>query len=265
MAIWGKVIGGTFGLGVGGPVGAVVGFLAGHPVDRAARQQRRRSDPDQVRAEQAFFTTTFRIMGHVAKADGRVSPAEVAAAERVIRRMRLDPEQRRAAIDLFSEGKRRAFPLDETLRTLRMDCQGRPDLLRRFLECQLRMALADGTIQTSQEQILEHIFRSLGLSQRELDWLILVLAGPRTAFGRYRERVARRPRNELAEAYAVLGVDEEASDAEIKLAYRRLMRRYHPDKHMAAATSPELMEQAKRRVQEIGDAYRRIVHARGRS
>lgn len=35
--------------------------------------------------------------------------------------------------------------------------------------------------------------------------------------------------NERAQAYAVLGLDERASVAEVRRAYRRLLRRYHPD------------------------------------
>ena len=47
-------------------------------------------------------------MGHLAKADGRVSEDEIAAARRVMRGMKLTPEQTQAAIRLFEQGKRAA-------------------------------------------------------------------------------------------------------------------------------------------------------------
>ena len=35
MSIWGKIIGGTTGLALGGPIGALLGVMAGHGIDKA--------------------------------------------------------------------------------------------------------------------------------------------------------------------------------------------------------------------------------------
>lgn len=56
--------------------------------------------------------------------------------------------------------------------------------------------------------------------------------------------------------YRVLGVAEDASQAEIDLAYRRLMSQVHPDKFATAA--PELRRRAEVRAREINGAYDRI-------
>jgi len=56
--------------------------------------------------------------------------------------------------------------------------------------------------------------------------------------------------------YAVLGLTDEASDAEIDLAYRRLIAQYHPDRMNGAAD--ELRRQAEVRAREINAAYDRI-------
>jgi DnaJ-domain-containing protein 1 len=58
------------------------------------------------------------------------------------------------------------------------------------------------------------------------------------------------------DAYAVLGLEQGASDTEVDLAYRRLMAQYHPDRMAGAA--PELLEQAQRRAAEVNRAYDRI-------
>jgi DnaJ-domain-containing protein 1 len=63
--------------------------------------------------------------------------------------------------------------------------------------------------------------------------------------------------------YAVLGLTEEATDAEIDLAYRRLMAQYHPDRMAGAAA--ELRRQAETRAREINAAYDRIRGLRRRS
>ena len=62
--------------------------------------------------------------------------------------------------------------------------------------------------------------------------------------------------------YSVLGVTEEASDAEIDQAYRRLISQYHPDRLSGAAA--ELRRQAETKAREINGAYDRIRTLRGR-
>ena len=92
----GKVVGGVIGLMAGGPVGAALGALVGHQFDSAVDEGDRLSGPGlgsgvppQQTAEQ-FFISTFRVMGHVAKVDGRVSENEI----RVARGIRTSPRQR---------------------------------------------------------------------------------------------------------------------------------------------------------------------------
>ena len=62
--------------------------------------------------------------------------------------------------------------------------------------------------------------------------------------------------------YAVLGLTEEATDAEIDLAYRRLIAQYHPDRLAGAAA--ELRQQAEAKAREINAAYDRIQALRNR-
>src|SRR5262249_24958400 len=94
---WGKLVGGTLGFVVGhGFVGAALGLFVGHLFDRGLTREMALDDEDsaeeQSRIQLEFFTTTFSVMGHLAKADGRVSEDEIAAARGVMRRMRLTPE-----------------------------------------------------------------------------------------------------------------------------------------------------------------------------
>lgn len=62
--------------------------------------------------------------------------------------------------------------------------------------------------------------------------------------------------------YRELGLTREASDAEIDLAYRRLMSQYHPDK--VAGAAPELRARAEKRARQINAAYDRIKSMRKR-
>ncbi len=92
----------------------------------------------------AFFRATFQAMGHVAKADGRVTEQEIDAARDAMRRFSLNERDMRLAMDLYTEGKHPDFPLDDELRYLRTAAAGRDDLRRLFVQIQLEAALQGG-------------------------------------------------------------------------------------------------------------------------
>ena len=71
--------------------------------------------------------------------------------------------------------------------------------------------------------------------------------------------------DQISQAYDVLGVTEEASDAEVKKAYRRQMSQNHPDKLAAKGMPDSMREMAEQKTREIGAAYERICEARGMS
>ena len=85
---------------LGGPIGAVFGAAFGHNFDKGVAQNYSTmagGSPSQEHIQAAFFTATFSVMGHIAKADGRVSKDEIALTDKIIRQMALNPEQTRVA------------------------------------------------------------------------------------------------------------------------------------------------------------------------
>lgn len=266
MSWWGKVLGGAFGFLLGGPLGALLGAALGHNLDRGLAGLTGEGPTDfdpgsQERVQTAFFTAAFSVMGHLAKVDGRVSQREIALAERIMARMALAPELRQTAMRLFSEGKRRDFPLDDVLYQFRRECHGRQTLIRVFIEIQLQAAFADGALHASEDDLLLHICDALGFPYTELERL-KAMAGAEQHYG---AAGAIRPDQSLRleDAYAILAVDPEASDAEVKKAYRRLMGQHHPDKLVAKGLPEEMMQLAKEKTQEIRAAYDRVRETRG--
>jgi len=164
LSWWGKVAGGAFGFMLGGPLGALLGAVLGHNLDKGLKGLSEDADlkpGDQERIQTAFFTATFSIMGCVAKADGRVSPDEIALAKSVMSEMDLSPEMREAAINLFNQGKSDDFPLDEVLDQFRQECRRRNTLIQMFIEIQLQAAFADGQLDAAEETLLLHICKHL--------------------------------------------------------------------------------------------------------
>jgi len=98
MTWWGKLVGGVLGFMLGGPLGALLGGALGHALDRAMGLPDGFEKSDlgrRERVQRAFFTATFSVMGHMPKADGRVSEREIAVAESVIARLELSLDMRR--------------------------------------------------------------------------------------------------------------------------------------------------------------------------
>ena len=96
MPQWtGKVVGGLIGMLALGPFGAAVGVLLGHQFDANPGRTTRYAVRGSISlpSGELFFRTTFQVMGHVAKADGRVSEQEIEAARSVMGELRLNPLQ----------------------------------------------------------------------------------------------------------------------------------------------------------------------------
>ena len=277
MSWFGKFVGGAFGFMLGGPLGAILGASLGHQFDigMIRLENFEALNPgDQQRVQMAFFTATFSVMGHIAKADGRVSPEEISLANRIMDQMQISGDMRTTAVNLFQQGKRADFPLNDVLAQFYRECHRRTDLIRMFLEIQIQEALADGALDNKEEQLLLHICGQLRVSHFDYERLkIRVQAQQRfnqdyhyQQQGRQnqhqRQQPYRREQSSLKDAYGVLGLTPAASDDEVKRAYRRLMSQNHPDKLVAKGLPEEMMKLAKEKTQKITKAYETIQQAK---
>lgn len=265
MSWWGKLVGGAFGLMVGGPLGGVLGAALGHSFDRGLNgiEGPLGGAGSQERAQAAFFTTTFSCMGHLAKADGRVSPSEIQLVEAVIEKMQLTPDQRDAAIRLFNQGKQSDFDLDGALHQFRAECRRRTNVIQMFIEIQLQAAYADGDLDQAEEQLLLHMCQILGIPEERFRLLERMLRSGQRSQQQAGSGGKRSDGMSLADAYEILGVSKDASDDEVKKAYRRLMSQHHPDKLVSKGLPDEMIEMAKSKSQDISRAYERVREARG--
>lgn len=270
MSWWGKLLGGAFGLAIGGPLGALLGAAIGHNFDKGIKGlDRERLPPgEQEQIQTVFFTATFSVMGHVAKIDGRVSEQEIGVARAVMAHLQLTPDQQQAAIALFRQGKQPGFPLDNVLDQFRRVCRRQSGLLRMFMEIQINAAYADGILHDRERTALLYICDRLGFPRFQFEILEAFIHAQRhfadsTGQGRRRAGVQQAPRTSLAGAYAELGLKPEATDEEVKKAYRRLINRHHPDKLVASGLSEQEIKRAADKTHEIRVAYERIKEARG--
>lgn len=245
------LIGGLIGSAFGLP-GAIIGGLIGAGIVSWGRMKLR----ERIRNVQSrFMESVFAVMGALCKADGVVTQDEIQVAEALFQKFRLNESQREAAKAAFNRGKEDDFDLDAELREFLRRSGGQPGLLQMFLQVQVAAVAADGEVHENEHEMLVRIARGLGLPEAQVEQLEAMLRGG--AAGGTAES-----QQSLDDAYKVLGVSPEASDAELKKAYRRQMSENHPDK-LAGRGMPESMrEMAEEKTQEIANAYDRIKKAR---
>ena len=245
--------------------GAVVGAIIGQMFDQSGVFGALSAGPSaSASVSEVFFRTTFELMGHVAKSDGRVSEAEIDAARRLMQELRLGPAEIAAAIHCFRSGKSASYDANFSVEQLREACGLRHDLKSAFIELQLRSALAGNGISPPARNILMRAAERLGLSGLEFARMEAGVRARTRGYSHFGGRAASAPpERPLSECYAEIEVSPQASDAEVTKAYRRQMSRHHADKLVANGLPESMAEWAKEKTQRIQEAYESIRAARG--
>jgi DnaJ like chaperone protein len=246
------LIGGWIGLATGGPLGLLVGAGLGWWLGRRIRGSVMRV---RVQSQSRFFNSAFAVMGCLCQADGKVSDRELDIKEKLLDQLRLNDEQRGQARAAFARGREADFDLEAELAEVRRFTSGQPALRQVFLQVQLSAIAADGVLHDAEHDLVVRVARGLGCSEAEVQQIEAMLHGAAA-------NSAGASEEALADAYRVLGVEPDASDAEIKKAYRRLMSQNHPDKLAGKGLPESMREVAQQRTSEIGNAYERICDAR---
>jgi DnaJ like chaperone protein len=262
--IIGKLVAGGLGLIVAGIPGVIFGLVLGHFFDSGLASAMRIGAAPAPVVKEAFFRCSFLLMGHIAKADGRVSEEEIAHTEAIFRQLGLDDAQRLQAIVVFKEGTAAGFSVEACLREFLERTGGNHALNQALLNFLIAMALADHELHAAEREVLLRIGPLLGFPAAAVA-RVLDMATAQAHFHRQEGGRAGTAASapSLADAYAALGVQESASDAELKRAYRRLMSQHHPDKLSARGVPEEVLRVATEKSQEIQAAYELIRKSRG--
>lgn len=262
--MWGKVVGGFAGLATGQPLVGLVGVLLGHQFDRGFAERFGGADGQafgdrRTALPEAYIKALFQTIGHLAKADGRVSEDEIRAARALMHRLNLGPAQIRRAIEYFDAGKQRTFPLLATAREVRNGLAKSADERRLFVRLLVEVSVSKPRLHERERSLLWAVCKELDIGRVEMAQLEAMLRAQR-AFRSSSAGAADAKR--VDRAYSVLGVNKASTNADIKTAYRRLMNKHHPDKLTGKGADAEKLAEAERRTRDIRAAYETLKSRR---
>ena len=237
MSFWKAGIGGMIGFTIGGPIGGILGAIIGSKL----------GDKDQARPsinqknQAAFFTALFACFAKIAKADGKVTREEVDKVDHFIKdRFKFPPDQRAFAIQVFNHAKDDNNSFRDYASQLSSLLSNNQSALVMFYELLFELSMADGHLDPTEEEILSEAIPIFGLDP---DLFKL----NKRKFGA-----------DISDAYAVLGVTKDMSYKEIKTAYQRKRKEFHPDTLLSKGLPEELLEKAKDKFIEIQSAFEEI-------
>lgn len=243
------------GLLKGGPLGALAGFALGSLADRAfsrgttttwsqtSTEQRRQGERN------GFLFSLMVLSADVIQADGKIMHSEMEAMRRFLKNSFGQDAETQGDEIIRRLFERRKQMGESWWRTQIMDCCRQISTVLtveqrlQLVAYLVTLAKADGTVDASEVNVIKADARAMGLSDSDVDQM-LGLGG-----------------KSLEDAYRVLGVSPDATDDEVRKAYKQLALKHHPDR--VQALGEDVRQAAEKKFQEINDAKDRVYKARG--
>jgi len=241
MAKFGKWIGGGLGWAVGGPIGAIFGFVVGSLFDESSSDNGKRITTGYSGQTTAgsFIMSLLVLVASVMRVDGKILKSELDYVKRFMIQ-NFGEQSAQDAIKMLRDLLKQNIPVDQVCRQIKnnMNYSARLQLIH-FL---FGIALADSHISDTERQLIEHISRGMGINAEDFASIQAMFL------------------KDINSDYKILEIDPSASDEDLKKAYRRMAMKYHPDK--VSHLGEDFQKAAKEKFQKVSQAYNNIKKER---
>ena len=236
MSIWGKLLAGTFGFALGGPIGALLGVIAGHSVDKI-RKQKNNFDGN-IQSPQEIITIGIIILAaKLAKADGQVTSEEVSAFKE---KFKIPSDFQSDVGKIFNEAKKNSEDYHQYAQQLGMIFRSQPQVLEHVINLLFFIAEADGEISAPEITFIEGCSRYFGLNKNQY------------------ESIQTMWLDKQINPYKLLGIEKDCSNEDLRKRWITLNKELHPDQLRAQGVPQELIIKSEDRLSEKNQAYDKI-------
>ena len=239
MSIWGKIIGGATGFAFGGPIGALLGSVAGHAIDKIKTKKKL---PEETALKQIGFTIGVIVLSaKMAKADGKVTKDEIRAFKEKIN---VPDNEIKNVAKLWDQAKKTTDGFQIYARQIANLLEKNSSVLEELLKLLIIIALADGKITIPEIKYLKEVGNIFGFSEKDF------------------ERIYSSKSGVSSDPYQILGVSRDASIDEIKQKWKQLAINHHPDRLISQGIPEDLIHKSTSRLKEINNAWDTIQNKR---
>ena len=242
MSIWGKIIGGTTGFALGGPLGAIIGIMIGGSFDRSARKLSSSNQISQQQKQNVFALCIIVLSAKIAKADGQVTKEEIYTFKE---KFNIQAEEMSEVSKIFNEAKKSSFGFKNIADQVGNLFSDNKVLLEQLLNNLFYIAEADGVTSINEVEVLRSISQSFHFNETDFQRIF-----------------HSRLNNKESDPYKILGVTREDSDNNIRKKWIKLSKEHHPDYLIAKGMPKEFIKEANKELSSINLAYDKIKELR---
>ena len=218
----------------------LIDFILKNPQDPATFVKSHQQQQAHQNHSSMFVRDIVSLMAKMSGADGHVSPEEVdIVKDFLLETMKLDKQAMAGAITIFNDAKTSPSSFEYFADSLSSRFENEPKVLFAILDLLFSIAIADGVLSAEEELLLLEAEAIFGLKG--------------SAFHQFKS-ASSSPQQSKEEYYlTVLGLSQGASKEEIKVQYKRLVMKFHPDRvhHLGE----EFVQEAEIKMKEINLAY----------
>lgn len=236
MAKYGKWIAGGLGWAFLGPIGGILGFALGSIFDSSEKTVY----TGQTSSRNSFLVSLLVLVAEVMRADGKVVQSELNYVKSYFLK-NFGEVASREALMLLRDILKQNVPLQDVCYQIRdnMDYSSRLQLLH-FL---FGISNADGILHPNEVKVITNIASWIGVSTADF------------------ESIKSMFNDTLEDSYKILEVSPDATNDEVKKAYRNMALKHHPDK--VSYLGEDIRRAAEEKFQKVNGAYEKIKKERG--
>ncbi len=236
MKILRVLLGAGLGWWMFGPIGGIVGMLLGNLVSSSTDE----INYSGTKARDGFIVSLLVLMAAVMKSDGKVLKSELDYVKRQLLNM-LGEENAKISLKMLQNILKKDIPLSDVCHQIRINIDYQAKI--QLLHVLFGLGKVDGVLGRQEINVIHTISGYLGISVPDYQAVLNMFY------------------DNLEAAYKILEIDMEATNDDVKKAYRKMAVRFHPDK--VTHLGDEFQGVANEKFQKVNEAYEKIKKERG--